>query len=127
MCPTVALALALALALPPAEPQPIPHPSPGRLQPDTVTFNAVLLAHANAADAEGAWKVLARVEETARADCPNARPDVVSFNTLLSACAKAGERGPEAYDHQHDEQREGRAHALRRAGKQARDRDGREH
>lgn len=60
------------------------------LQPDTVTFNAVLLSYANAGDAEGAFKMLKRIEETARADCPNARPDVVSYNTLLQACAKSG-------------------------------------
>jgi len=61
--------------------------------PDTATFNAVLLAYANAADCEGCFRVLGQLEARVRDECPNARPDVRSFNTLLSACAKANQPG----------------------------------
>jgi len=59
------------------------------VQPDTATFNAVLLAYANAGDCDSAFRVLGLIEEYVQDECPNARPDVVSFNTLISACAKA--------------------------------------
>jgi len=43
--------------------------------------------------------VLALIEEYVKDECPNAKPDVVSFNTLISACAKAGQprRAEEAF------------------------------
>ena len=56
--------------------------------PDTTAFNAVLLAYATACDCEGAFLCMSSYEARARDECPNAKPDVVSFNTLISACAK---------------------------------------
>jgi len=69
------------------------------IQPDVPCFNAVLLAYANAADCEGAFRAMGMVESKARDECPYARPDVISFNTLISACAKAGQpkRAEEAF------------------------------
>jgi len=69
------------------------------LLPDTRTFNAVLLAYANACDCEGAFRLLGSVESRVRDECPNAKPDVISFNTLISACAKASKpiRAEEAF------------------------------
>jgi len=61
------------------------------VQPDTTTWNAVLLAYANAGDCEGAFRLLGNFESHAKDECPNAKPDVRSFNSLLSACAKAGQ------------------------------------
>jgi len=63
------------------------------VMPDTTTFNAVLLAYANTSDCEGAFHLMGKLEALVRDECPNARPDVCSFNTLLSACAKAGKPG----------------------------------
>ncbi|EOD31939.1 hypothetical protein EMIHUDRAFT_231188 [Emiliania huxleyi CCMP1516] len=61
-----------------------------RLQPDTWCFNAVLSAYANAADPEGARATLANFEARAAEECPNAAPDLVSYNTLMLACARGG-------------------------------------
>ena len=60
------------------------------LSPDTVACNTVLLAYANAGDADGAAHLLQHFERRAADECPNARPDVCSYNTLISACARAG-------------------------------------
>lgn len=68
-----------------------------RLQPDTWCFNAVLSAYANAADPEGARATLANFEARAAEECPNAAPDLVSYNTLMLACARGG-RPAEAED-----------------------------
>mmetsp|Transcript_35371 Transcript_35371/g.92858 ORF Transcript_35371/g.92858 Transcript_35371/m.92858 type:complete len:758 (-) Transcript_35371:665-2938(-) len=61
-----------------------------QVPPDTALVNAVLLAYERAGDAEGAIRVLRTIEESVVVDCPNAKPDVVSFNTIISACSKAG-------------------------------------
>jgi pentatricopeptide repeat protein len=60
------------------------------VNPDTIACNAVLLAHANAGDAEGAFHLLRHFETRARDECPNAKPDECSYNTVISACARAG-------------------------------------
>ena len=57
--------------------------------PDTVVFNTVLHAYAQAADASGARAVVREFEKRTLDECPNARPDVVSYNTFISACARA--------------------------------------
>ena len=48
------------------------------LSPDTVACNTVLLAYANAGDADGAAHLLQHFERRAADECPNARPDVCS-------------------------------------------------
>ena len=60
------------------------------MYPRSATFNAVLLAYSNAGDCEGAFRILSTLEDYVKDECPNAQPDTVSFNTLISACAKAG-------------------------------------
>jgi len=60
------------------------------VNPDTIACNAVLLAHANAGDADGAFHLLRHFETRARDECPNAKPDECSYNTVISACARAG-------------------------------------
>lgn len=60
------------------------------VNPDTIACNAVLLAYANAGDADGAFHLLRHFETRARDECPNAKPDECSYNTVISACARAG-------------------------------------
>ena len=62
-----------------------------RILPDSVTFNAVLAAHANCGDIAGAKRSLRAFEEYSNEECPNVRPDLISYNTLISACANAGQ------------------------------------
>lgn len=59
--------------------------------PDTAVFNAVLLAFANSSDAAGALRTFSEFEQRTYDECPNAAPDLVSYNTLISACARAGQ------------------------------------
>lgn len=58
---------------------------------EVVGFNATMLAYANANDATGALRVLSKFQTRARDECPNAAPDVISYNTVMSACAKANQ------------------------------------
>ena len=55
---------------------------------EVVGFNAALLAYSNAQDAAGALRVLEAFESRATDECPNAKPDVISYNTAMSACAR---------------------------------------
>jgi len=59
--------------------------------PDTIAFNVVLNAFANAGDAKGAMEMMSLFELCSMDECPNAAPDLVSFNTLIHACARAGQ------------------------------------
>jgi len=61
------------------------------LMPDTFACNAVLAAFASVGDAEGAKQLLAHFERRAADECPRARPDLCSHNTLIAACARAGQ------------------------------------
>ncbi|KAL3789598.1 hypothetical protein ACHAW5_006528 [Stephanodiscus triporus] len=54
-----------------------------RCRPDVVSYNTVLLAHANAGDYDGARDLLDRMASGDRGDV---RPDVASYNTVIS-CA----------------------------------------
>ena len=56
------------------------------LRPDTWTLNALFLAHANVADATGALAVMCAA---ARGEGGHPLPDRVSYNTLITACARA--------------------------------------
>ena len=62
-----------------------------RIMPDARAFNGVLAAYANVADGAGARAVFALFLAHARDECPNAAPDLVTYNTLISACARANE------------------------------------
>ena len=42
----------------------------------------MLLAYANAGDADGAFHLLRHFETRARDECPNAKPDECSYNPL---------------------------------------------
>jgi len=58
--------------------------------PDTVAFNAVLLAYTQGdCNVSEAKHVLDMLERVALDECPKAKPDTVSYNTFLSVCARA--------------------------------------
>lgn len=57
--------------------------------PDTVAFNTVLNAYAQAGDAAGALRMMDFYEKHVVDECPAAKPDLVSYNTLITACARA--------------------------------------
>ena len=60
-----------------------------KVLPDAMALNTALSAYANAADVPGTRKLLAWFEEHARDELPCAQPDLISYNTLLLACARA--------------------------------------
>ena len=62
-----------------------------KVPPDTVAVNTVLSAYAHIADCEGAQRMLTLFEESARGGVlPNGTaPDLISYNTVLLACANA--------------------------------------
>ena len=70
---------------------------------EVVGFNAALLAYSNAQDAAGALRVLEAFESRATDECPNAKPDVISYNTAMSCRA-----GRPAGEHREDLPSDGR-------------------
>lgn len=59
------------------------------IRPDTVMCNTCIAAYANAADADGAIDTL-RMMEVLMPLCSTSAPDAVTYNTVITACARAG-------------------------------------